>query len=74
MATRSTTSRTVKLCRSSKLDDVSIATTSGRGSPIGVTDGDGLRKALTEALAANSPALIEVMTDKMQNGMTAMGQ
>ena len=28
-----------------------------------VTDGDGLRKALTEALAANSPALIEVMTD-----------
>ncbi len=28
-----------------------------------VTDGDGLRKALTEALAANSPALIEVITD-----------
>ncbi len=28
-----------------------------------VTDGDGLRKALTEALAANSPALVEVMTD-----------
>ena len=31
-----------------------------------VTDGDGLRKALTEALAANSPALIEVMTDIKQ--------
>ncbi len=28
-----------------------------------VTDGDGLRKALTEALAANAPALIEVITD-----------
>ena len=28
-----------------------------------VTDGDGLRKALTEALAANAPGLIEVMTD-----------
>jgi len=31
-----------------------------------VTDGDGLRKALTEAFAANSPALIEVMTDIKQ--------
>jgi acetolactate synthase-1/2/3 large subunit len=28
-----------------------------------VTDGDGLRRALTEAMAANSPALVEVMTD-----------
>ena len=28
-----------------------------------VTDADGLRKALTEAMAANSPALVEVMTD-----------
>jgi acetolactate synthase-1/2/3 large subunit len=27
------------------------------------TDGDSLRKALTEAMAANSPALVEVMTD-----------
>jgi len=31
-----------------------------------VTDGDGLRKALREALAVNSPALIEVMTDIKQ--------
>ena len=31
-----------------------------------VTDGDGLRKALTEALSANAPALIEVMTDIKQ--------
>lgn len=31
-----------------------------------VTDADGLRKALTEALAANAPALIEVMTDIKQ--------
>ncbi len=28
-----------------------------------VTDGDGLRKALREAIATNSPTLIEVMTD-----------
>jgi acetolactate synthase-1/2/3 large subunit len=28
-----------------------------------VTDAAGLRTALTEALAANAPALIEVMTD-----------
>ncbi|MBN8909532.1 MAG: hypothetical protein J0H99_23720, partial [Rhodospirillales bacterium] len=28
-----------------------------------VTDPDGLRAALREALAANSPALIEVITD-----------
>ena len=28
-----------------------------------VTDADGLRVALAEALAANSPALIEVVTD-----------
>ena len=28
-----------------------------------VSDADGLRKALAEALAANAPALIEVMTD-----------
>ena len=31
-----------------------------------VTDGDGLRKALTEALATNSPTLIEVVTDIKQ--------
>jgi acetolactate synthase-1/2/3 large subunit len=31
-----------------------------------VTDGDGLRKALTQAMAGNSPALVEVMTDITQ--------
>jgi acetolactate synthase-1/2/3 large subunit len=31
-----------------------------------VTDADGLRGALRQALAANSPALIEVMTDIKQ--------
>ena len=31
-----------------------------------VTDADGLRDALREALAANAPALIEVVTDISQ--------
>jgi acetolactate synthase-1/2/3 large subunit len=34
-----------------------------------VTDGDGLRSALTAAIGANSPALIEVMTDISQEYM-----